>query len=190
MATSEDRAVTGDDDRADGTTTDLPPLEPVAFEELLAAYRQPSAAGSGTLPWSWVTLSPAEGEANATLLDGFVESYNRTWAIRDGETVPPCWHRHPALAHDLASLAWAFYQAYRDPDATPGRALQFQSHLPLFAGRLERWLGSKPGECRAGRHPNSWRDEAGTRAVPDRSGPEDTDAVVLLADESFGFGRP
>jgi hypothetical protein len=192
MTTSEDRAADGTDDGHESNTdpAGLPPLEPAAFEDLLSAYRHPAAAGSRTLPWSWVTLSPAEGEANATLLDAFVASYNRTWAIHDGEVVPPCWHRHPALAHDLATLAWAYHQAYRDRDATPVRALQFQSQLPLFAERLDRWLGSEPGECRAGRHPHSWRDAVGATRSPDRSDPEDIDAVVLLADEAFGFGRP
>ena len=185
-------AASGGSATADGGSEEaeagLPPVEPVGVDELVAAYQGPAAAGPGTLPWSWATLTPAEGEANATLLDGFVESYNRIWAIHDDETVPSCWHRHPALAHDLAALAWAYHQAYRDRDATPGRALQFQAQLPLFARRLDRWLGAEPAECRAGRHPGSWR-AAGTTTPPDRSGPEDAHAVVLLGDEAFGFGR-
>lgn len=123
--------------------------------------------------------------ASATVLDGFVASYNRTWAITAEQTVPPCWHRHPALAHDLATLAWAYYQAYRDPSATPDRALSFQSHLPGFAERIDRWLGADPAECRAGRHTASWVERAvGARGT----GPEDVDAVLLLGEEDFGFG--
>ena len=100
--------------------------------ELMAAYRQPATAGGERLPWSWATLSPAERATSATLIDGFVESYNHTWAISKEQAVPPCWHRHPALAHDLAALTWAYYQAYRDPTATPDRALRFQAELLPF----------------------------------------------------------
>jgi hypothetical protein len=99
--------------------------------------------------------------------------------------VPPCWHRHPALAHDLATPAWAYCQACRDPTATPDRVLTFQSHLPGFAERLDRRLGAEGAECRAGRHTASWAERpVGARAT----GPEDDDAVLLLGEEDFGFG--
>lgn len=171
----------------DASPKPLPPLEPVPFIELMAAYRQPATAGGERLPWSWATLSPAERATSATLLDGFVKSYNRTWAISQQQIVPPCWRRHPALAHDLAALAWAYYQAYRDPMATPDRALQFQAGLLPFAKRMNRWLGSKPGECRAGQHAASWRDADGITSAARRSTTEDTDAVTLLGEETFGF---
>ncbi|MHA6782768.1 hypothetical protein ACVGOW_17495 [Pseudonocardia saturnea] len=172
-------------DADDSSEPLVPPLEPAPFVELLAAYRQPATAGAERLPWSWSTLSPAEMSASAAVLDGFVASYNRTWAITDEQTVPPCWHRHPALAHDLATLAWAYYHAYRDPTATPDRALGFQSHLPGFAERIDRWLGAERAECRAGRHTASWVE----RPVGGRgTSPEDDDAVLLLGEEDFGFG--
>lgn len=167
--------------------SDLPPLEPAPFIELMAAYRQPATAGAERLPWSWPTLSAGEREASATMLDGFVESYNRTWAISDKQAVPPCWHLHPALALDLATLAWAYYQAYRDPTATPDKALRFQAHLPRFSERVDRWLGTEPGACRAGQHPTSWHDT--DRVIgAGRSTTEDSDAVALLGIETFGFG--
>lgn len=180
----EDRTGEDEDEAAEPL---VPPLEPAPFVELLAAYRQPATEGAERLPWSWSTLSPAEMSASAAVLDGFVVSYNRTWAITDEQTVPPCWHRHPALAHDLATLAWAYYQAYRDPTATPDRALGFQSHLPGFAERIDRWLGADSAQCRAGRHTASWVERAvGTRGT----GPEDVDAVLLLGEEDFGFTNP
>lgn len=165
----------------------LPPVVPAPFMELLAAYHQPATAGAERLPWSWATLSAGEREASATALDGFVESYNRTWAMNDQQTVPPCWHRHPALAHDLAALAWAYYQAYRDPMATPDRALRFQAHLPRFAERVDRWLGADPATCRDGHHPAVWRASDRATAAPERSTEEDADAVLLLGRETFGF---
>jgi hypothetical protein len=180
----------GDDEDGQASGTGLPRLEPVPLIELMAAYRQPATAGGERLPWSWATLSPAERVTSATVLDGFVESYNRTWAISNEQTLPPCWHRHPALAHDLAALAWAYYQAYRDPTATPDRALQFQADLVRFAERIDRWLGGEPGACRAGRHPTSWRDADGITRASRGSAIEDTDAVTLLGEETFGFGRP
>jgi hypothetical protein len=179
-----------DEDDEDASPKRLPPLEPAPYIELMAAYRQPATAGGERLPWSWATLSPAERATSATLLDGFVKSYNRTWAISKQQTVPPCWHRHPALAHDLATLAWVYYQAYRDPTATPDRALQFQAALLPFAKRMNRWLGSKPGECRAGQHAASWRDADGISGAARRSTTEDTDAVTLLGEETFGFVQP
>ena len=179
-----------DEDDLDASETALPPLEPVPFIELMAAYRQPATSGGERLPWSWATLSPAERATSATVLDGFVESYNRTWAISNEQTLPPCWHRHPALAHDLAALTWAYFQAYRDPTARPDRALQFQADLIRFSERIDRWLGSDPGECRAGRHPTSWRDASGSTGASRGSTIEDTDAVTLLGEETFGFGRP
>ena len=183
----------GDDDEdegdGDGSAKPLPPMEPASFMELMAAYRQPATAGGERLPWSWATLSPAERATSATLIDGFVESYNHTWAISKEQAVPPCWHRHPALAHDLAALTWAYYQAYRDPTATPDRALRFQAELLPFAKRMNRWLGRKPGECRAGRHADSWRDAEGITSASRRSTSADTDAVTLLGEETFGFVR-
>ncbi len=190
---SEDLAAgseSGDDEGDEASATALPPAEPVPFIELMAAYRQPATVGGERLPWSWATLSPAERATSATMLDGFVESYNRTWAISNEQTVPPCWHRHPALAHDLATLAWAYYQAYRDPMATPDRALQFQADLLRFAERINRWLGGDPGECRVGRHPTSWRDADRVTGVSRRSTTEDSDAVILLGVETFGFVPP
>jgi hypothetical protein len=178
-----------DDEEADESERPLPPVEPVPFMELMAAYRQPATAGGDRLPWSWATLSAAERLTSATLIDGFVESYNHTWAISKEQAVPPCWHHHPALAHDLAALTWAYYQAYRDPTATPERALRFQAELLPFAKRMNRWLGRKPGECRAGRHADSWRDADGITGASRRSSPADTDAVTLLGDETFGFAR-
>lgn len=190
-ATTDDDADAADEpsDSSDEPEPTTPPLEAAPFIELMAAYRQPATAGAERLPWSWPTLSPGEREASATVLDGFVESYNRIWAISDTQAVPPCWHRHPALAHDLATLAWAYYQAYRDPTATPDLALRFQAQLPGFAERVDRWLGADPDACRAGQHPATWHD---TEAVTEgrRSSAEDTDAVVLLGFETFGFAPP
>lgn len=188
--TADDASGNDEDDDDEASETGLPQLEPVPFIELMAAYRQPATAGGERLPWSWVTLSTAERVASATVLDGFVESYNRTWAINNEQTLPPCWHRHPALAHDLAALAWAYYQAYRDPTATPDRALQFQADLIRFAERIDRWLGGDPGACRAGRHPTSWRDADGITGASRGSTIEDADAVTLLGEETFGFGSP
>jgi hypothetical protein len=193
----DDSAAEDGDDAVDegGDTADeepesaIPPIEPAPFIELMAAYRQPATAGAERLPWSWPTLSPGEREASATVLDAFVESYNRTWAISDKQAVPSCWHRHPALALDLATLAWAYYQAYRDPTATPDLALRFQAHLPRFAERVDRWLGADPGACRAGRHPASWHDTDRVTGAR-RSTTEDADAVILLGAETFGFVPP
>lgn len=162
------------------------PPHAAELDELFVAYRG-SSAGRDRLPWSWATLSVPQRHALATLVDRFVAAYNRWWAPDSASTVPSCWHRHPALATDLASLVWAYYAAYRDPAATPGLAVQFQEHLVHFAGRLDRWLGDDPQECRAGRHTRH-RPVGGNGVRPSPStDQEDVDAVVLLGQESFGF---
>lgn len=163
----------------------LPALEPADLDDLLAAYHRRHLGDRLRLPWSWATLSPGERQAQAELLDGFVRSYNSMWAPTDAQTVPPCWHRHPAVAYDLATLAWAYYQAYVDAAATADMAMRFQDQLPRFADRLDRWLGDQRAECRAGRHTRAVR----AHVVPPagRTSTEDSDAVALLGTEQFGF---
>ncbi len=125
------------------------------------------------------------------MIDSFVADYNEVWALADDDTIPPCWHRHPALAHDLAALTWAYYQAYLDPTATPELALRFQAHLPKFRSRLDDWLGADPAACRDNSHSRTWRRS--TRPAPPaatRDSSEERDAVVLLGYRLWGFPRP
>lgn len=157
-----------------------------ALDELFVAYRR-CPGGQDRLPWSWSTLSVSQRRALATLVDGFVTGYNRWWAPDDAATVPSCWHHHPALATDLAALVWAYYAAYRDPAATPELAVRFQEHLTGFAGRLDRWLGDDPQECRAGRHTPPRTAGRNDTRPSESTATEDVDAVVLLGEENFGF---
>jgi hypothetical protein len=111
----------------------------------------------------------------------------------EAELVPPCWLRHPALAHDLAALAWSYYEAYRDPAATPTAALLFQGELSAFRARVEPWLGSDPAGCRRGRHPARWRGEVDTAREALDGHPDGPlvaeDAVTFLNGMDFGFGQ-
>ncbi|MCU1650531.1 MAG: hypothetical protein JWQ60_1680 [Pseudonocardia sp.] len=177
-----------DSDSGEDSGPALPPIEPVGLRVLVAEYEQ--AEGGDRLPWNWAALPDGHRETLVALVDDFVGSYNRLWAMTDEQTVPPCWYRHPALAYDLAALAWAYYEAYRHREATPGRALDFQAQLAAFGERLERWLGSQPGECRGGNHPRDWRHVRESVRDHAPGSVDHADAVALLGAENFGFGRP
>jgi hypothetical protein len=183
---SEDSDEDSDDEEDSGPA--LPPIEPVGLRVLVAEYEQ--AEGGDRLPWNWAALPDGHRETLVALVDDFVGSYNRLWAMTDEQTVPPCWYRHPALAYDLAALAWAYYEAYRHREATPGRALNFQAQLAAFGERLERWLGSQPAQCRGGNHPRDWRHVRETVRDHAPGSVDHADAVALLGAENFGFGRP
>jgi hypothetical protein len=172
----------------DDPLSEVEPQRRLGSAALIGRYRPEDERGGAPVPWSWSTLSPAEVDALVDLVDGFVIAYNQVWAVLDADTVPPCWHRHPALAHDLSALAWSYYQAYRDPDATPDLALRFQAHLPGFRDRLDYWLGADPAACRDGRHSRTWRERgAFPRSAPTRESREERDAVILLGAQDFGF---
>lgn len=178
-----------DEDDGVGQAEQEPRDEPLHADTLIARYRLLGGPTGYMLPWSWSDLPPAETDALVELLDGFVESYNQIWALTDSDTVPPCWHHHPALAQDLAALAWAYFQAYRDPNATPELALRFQAHLPRFRERMAYWLGTDPAACRDGRHNRSWRPRTAPAAPHPRDSAEEHDAVILLGADDLGFPR-
>jgi hypothetical protein len=162
----------------------LPPVETVELGVLIDDYQRRDA---GRRPWNWAGLPAGHRVALVELIDGFAVSYNRTWAMADDQLIPPCWHRHPALAYDLAALVWAFHGAYRGREASPEAALRFQGQLISFADRLDRWLGHSAQDCRDGHHPGNWRPVRSTAYRPDRESLEYADEVTLLGVEHFGF---
>jgi hypothetical protein len=162
----------------------LPPVEIVELGVLIDDYQRRDA---GRRPWNWAGLPAGHRVALVELIDGFAVSYNRTWAMADDQLIPPCWHRHPALAYDLAALVWAFHGAYRGREASPEAALRFQGQLISFADRLDRWLGRSAQDCRDGHHPGNWRPVRSTTYRPDRESLEYADEVTLLGVEHFGF---
>jgi hypothetical protein len=172
------------DEAGDGAEPALPPVAAVELSVLLDEYWR---ADTGRRPWNWAALPPEHREALVELVDRFVDSYNRVWAMTDDQVIPPCWHRHPALAYDLAALVWTFHGAYRDGAASPEAALRFQDHVVSFAGRLDRWLGRGARDCRDGRHERSWRSVRSRGLRPDRNSLEYADEIALLGVEHFGF---
>jgi hypothetical protein len=162
----------------------LPPVDPVELGVLIDDYQRRDA---GRRPWNWAGLPAGHRVALVELIDGFTVSYNRTWAMADDQLIPPCWHRHPALAYDLAALVWAFHGAYRGREASPEAALRFQGQLVSFADRLDRWLGHSAQDCRDGHHPGNWRPVRSTSYRPDRESLEYADEITLLGVEHFGF---
>jgi hypothetical protein len=162
----------------------LPPVSAVELNVLFDDYRR---GDDGRRPWNWASLPPEHREALVELIDGFADSYNRVWAMSDDQLIPPCWHRHPALAYDLAALVWGYYAAYRGRDASPEAALRFQTQLVHFADRLDRWLGSGARDCRDGQHPRDWRPVRSRAVHPDRDSVEYADEIALLGAEDFGF---
>lgn len=165
------------------------PRERLHADTLIARYRLLGGPTGYMLPWSWSDLPPAETDALVEVVDAFVKSYNNLWALTESDSVPPCWHHHAALAHDLAALAWGYFQAYRDPNATPELALRFQADLPRFRERMDYWLGADPAACRDGQHSRSWRPRVAPAAPNPRDSAEERDAVILLGAEDLGFPR-
>jgi hypothetical protein len=169
-------------------------IDPYAWQILLQLYQQKSGDDKPAprRPWVWAVLSPTETAALGTLIDAWVDSYNRIDAVNEHELVPPCWPAHFGLATKLPVMTWLYYAAHRDPGATIIAATEYHlRYLPAFRTSVERMLGRDPAACRAGQHPDTWRksiDEAldsWQHSTPDAH--HDEDAVATLTQLGFGF---
>jgi hypothetical protein len=123
-----------------------------------------------------------------------VQTYNHVFATTEEEIVPPCWRRHPGLAHELAVQMWLYYAVYLHPKANPAAAAEFHGrHLPSFRARVDKLLGRSPIDCRKGEHLENWRKEIDTvlgdyENGAGEPGRDDSD-VELLRSLHFGFAH-
>lgn len=163
------------------------------LEQLLARYHAASSdEDRRPPPWAWATLTDAERQVLARLIEAFVATYNRVYAVNDSDLLPPCWRRHPGLAADLAVHVWLWYATHLDPTATPFTAGDYyRLHLPAFRGRVDRLLGASPPECRQGEHHDTWRSDADRQLAVHATLPaqrdRDTADLARLAALHFGF---
>lgn len=109
-------------------------------------------------PWVWFAPpDPAGGrqdEDPRATVENFVAWYNETFVGNEGsraKRIPPCWHRHPGLAMEVAALAYSWRAANVGAAASVRDAQQWlHQWRPGFADRLARdWVHA---DCLDGEH--------------------------------------
>lgn len=170
-------------------------FDPDDLALLLERYDTPASDNEPRRPpWTWPALNHQERLALARMIDTWAETYNYIHAITPNELIPPCWREHPALATELAVQLWLWYTAHMDPRTTPLIAGDYYlRHLPGFRSRLDRLLGTSPGECRRDEHPTTWRRDTDQQLAaysqrPHTSG-AGNDRIELLGELHFGFSH-
>lgn len=126
-------------------------------------------------PWVWFH-PPASAERDSdqgpeTTIANFVTFYNATYVGQDGtraKPIPPCWQRHPGLAMEVASLAYAWRAANLGADASEREAQHWHHQWrPGFADRLVReWVHT---DCLDAEHRPGGSGERPSRFVGDRT---------------------
>ncbi len=119
--------------------------------------------GPSDQPAPWVVFSPpaaAEDREHALngytpewTLENFVVWFNATYLGLPGSPavpIPECWHEHPGLAMEVATLAYSWRRANLGATANV-RDAQYWHHTwrPGFATRLATWIHP---HCTDGRH--------------------------------------
>ncbi|WP_157597036.1 hypothetical protein [Saccharomonospora saliphila] len=109
-------------------------------------------------PWVWFappkTADDEPTEDPRVTVENFVAWYNETFVGNEGgraKRIPPCWHRHPGLAMEIAALTYSWRAANMGAAASV-RDAQHWLHQwrPGFADRLARdWLHA---DCLDGDH--------------------------------------
>lgn len=111
-------------------------------------------------PWVWFSPPAATEDDPDTANDpretvaNFIAWYNLTYTGPPGgrsTRIPDCWHQHPGLAAELATLAYTWRAANIGPDAT-ARDAQYWHHQwrPGLLDRLTRdWIHP---DCLDGQH--------------------------------------
>lgn len=128
-----------------------PPAEPETEPET-----EPAEPG----PWVWfVPPAAAENDPDSDndprfTVQNFVAWYNLTFVGLDSSRarpIPACWDRHPALAMEIAALAYTWHAANIGARANPRDAQQWlHQWRPGFSDRLTRdWIHP---DCHDGQH--------------------------------------
>ncbi|WP_209311424.1 hypothetical protein [Streptomyces spiramenti] len=81
-------------------------------------------------------------------LDSVCRWLNQTYAWQPQDVIPPCWRHHGNLTYEIAALAFARADAYRDA----GAAIVWHEQYDRFLTRMNKVLGKAADECRVGRH--------------------------------------
>lgn len=161
--------------------------------ERLDAFGDPPASGDDTddstdekkkdkdKPAPWVVYTPpaaaedqkhrAEKHTPRFTLENFVAWYNTVYVGAEGTSarpIPACWRKHPGLAAEVATLAYAWRQANIGSTANARDAQQWHhQHRPGFAARMaSEWTHQR---CLDGNH-----QAVGAPTRDDRYGTPDT----------------
>lgn len=127
---------------------------PAMVQELLADIEsEDGEQAPGVRPWDLALLPEEAREPVSEWLHDVVVWLNNTYAWQPRTIIPPCWHRHPHLAMELAVIAFGRLLAYQTQTTThPSR---WHDDLQTFYQRLETALGDGASDCRGGRHRGS-----------------------------------
>ncbi|MFG3259055.1 hypothetical protein [Streptomyces sp. NPDC048172] len=139
----------------------FPPLPADVHEYLLAVIEE-----GGPLPWDLGAIPTSLADSVLPWLATVVRWLNTTYAWQPHQLIPPCWRQHDHLTYELAALAFARTDAYRDPGAVP----MWREQYDRFLSRTATSLGANADQCRMGRHQDRparyhlavWPDEPST----------------------------
>lgn len=101
-------------------------------------------------PWDLARLPSPALEETVRWLHQVARWLNVSYAWRPEQVIPPCWRKHPPLAHDLAVLAFGRYLAYET--STTAHPSRWHDDLGAFQARMLFALGENARDCRKGAH--------------------------------------
>lgn len=124
----------------------------------------PSSEKGRPAPWDWSAQGDTDAAYQAESLAAFVTFFNHRYAWSKDQTIPPCWSQHGALVEEITTLMWSRWAAIQSPRADADAAQTWHTyHLPLFIGRITKWIGPEGvADCRSGRHQPSRLTAAAT----------------------------
>ena len=93
--------------------------------DVLIEAHADAAAARRQRPWWWPDLDTDAGAQRLAVLTAWVDDGLLARSPEDRRRVRPCWYLHPAAVDELTVLYAAWFNAYRDPRATPTAALEY-----------------------------------------------------------------
>ena len=114
--------------------------QPIDGEDAAATARRLEGLAELPRPWIPASCEPALRRRLYAWLDEVARWLNDQYSWQPKTMIPPCWHRHPHIAHELAVLAMQRHSA--EYDINP-RALDdwHRYNRPLFIERMLAQLG-------------------------------------------------
>ncbi|MDT0319305.1 hypothetical protein [Streptomyces millisiae] len=126
-------------------------------------------------PWDLSALTGDLETAVWTWLDQVALWLNTTYGHTDDHVIPGCWPHHPAIAHELAAIAFTRIDVYTA--STAAYIPRWHADLDDFYRRVSTSLGPN-SSCLRGKHdelPDQYTADAanlviGRRSIPSRGG--------------------
>lgn len=124
------------------------PKIPADVADYRTAITDEEALLDGPEPWDLGALPEDLASSVLSWLDDVCRWLNRTYAWQPHQTIPPCWRQHDHLAYEIAALAFARADAYREA----GAAVVWHEQHDRLLHRINTALGKAGEQCRVGRH--------------------------------------